>query len=287
MGVLLLFGSSMAHQLESMLVKNYKHKYGDGGLLFNALMSLFALIYFVVSDKDGFFFPQGIWGYGIMGAALYAIGFYSVYIAMGCGSYALTNLLMSFTSVFTIGFGLIYLKEPATGITYFAIVLSFLSILLMNYKKDENASGNLVTPKWLLCMLLGITSNGILTILSRLQQIHFENQCTNEYLIISLSGSFIALLVAGITKDRKNLANISKYGVFTGAVAGILNGVGNYIRIQSYLYIPIMLAAPIESGMKIVLTFVIAFLIYKEKLTKTQMLGAGLSGVALILLNIK
>jgi len=51
-------------------------------------------------------------------------------------------------------------------------------------KKSDKPEENAVTQKWILCMFFAVFSNGMLGILSRLQQIRFENQCTNEYYII-------------------------------------------------------------------------------------------------------
>lgn len=286
MGIFLLLCSSVFHQMESMFVKNYKKKYGDGGLLFNALMSLFALVYFVLSERGGFYFPTNLWLHGIIGGAMYATGFYSVFVAFGCGSFALTSLILSFTSIFSVGFGIFYLKEQAGPITYLAIIICFVSLFLMNYKKGDESEENAVTKKWILCMFFAVFSNGMLGVLSRLQQIRFENQCTNEYYIISLSISFMVLLIAGIVKERHNLSDISRTGIFTGAIAGMLNGAKNFLNTQSYLYIPIMIATPLGSGMKIVLTFMISFFIYKERFSKQQLVGAGLSAVAIILLGI-
>ena len=145
MGIFILLCSSILHQTESMLVKNYEKKYGGGGLLFNALMSLFALVYFVLSEKEGFYFPTNLWLYGIIGGAMYAIGFYSVFVAFGCGSFALSSLFMSFTSIFSIGFGIFYLKEQANFIIYLAIIMCLVSIFLMKYKKDDDVRAIVIT----------------------------------------------------------------------------------------------------------------------------------------------
>ena len=154
MGILLLLCSSVFHQMESMLVKNYKKKYGDGGLLFNALMSLFALVYFVLSERGGFYFPVHLWLYGIIGGAMYAIGFYSVFVAFGCGSFALTSLILSFTSIVSVGFGILYLKEQAGPITYLAIIICFVSLFLMDYKKSDKPEENAVTKNgYFVCSL--------------------------------------------------------------------------------------------------------------------------------------
>ena len=64
LGMLLILGGAGAHQLETVLVKNYGDKYGKGGMLFNAIICLAATLYFFLTDKGGLAFPKELWIYG-------------------------------------------------------------------------------------------------------------------------------------------------------------------------------------------------------------------------------
>ena len=86
MGVLYLLIHLAATQGEVVMVKEYGRKHGDGGMVFNGVICLFAMIFFVVSDSDGLLFVPGIWKYGIVNAVLHGAGFYFIYIAFWCGS---------------------------------------------------------------------------------------------------------------------------------------------------------------------------------------------------------
>ena len=44
-GMLFVMGSLVSHQLETMIVKRYGDKYGKGGMFFNAIICIFAMIY--------------------------------------------------------------------------------------------------------------------------------------------------------------------------------------------------------------------------------------------------
>ena len=79
-GILLVLCSLAAHQSETIIVKQYGKKYGKGGMFFNAIICLFAIIYFFVTDTDGLQFAKGIWVYGIINSFMYAIGFYAAYV---------------------------------------------------------------------------------------------------------------------------------------------------------------------------------------------------------------
>lgn len=123
MGILLIIFNQILMQCEGIVVKYYGKKYGGGGTLFNAIICLFAMIVFVITDRDGFFFPKEIFIYGFINCLLYANGFYFMYLALRLGSYALTRLMLSFSGVFAIFYGIFFLKEPTSITTYVTMSL--------------------------------------------------------------------------------------------------------------------------------------------------------------------
>ena len=285
MGWLYLVLGQFVHLGEGMIIKHYGKKYGDGGFLTNALISFFSMIFFIVSDKDGFYFPKEIWVFGMISCLLYATGFYAMYVALNSGSFAITRLVTSLSTIFPIFYGLMFLGEKATSYTYTGMVLIFVSMFLVNYKKSDTQNQKPVYVKWIIAMILTVVSNGFISIVMRIQQLHFEDKCSNEFMIISLGGSFIALLIAGILKDNKGLIHTLKHGGFLGACAGAANGISNHLTLLIYLYIPISIATPMRTGLGLILTFVVSILIYKEKFTKQQLVGAIIGIAALILLK--
>lgn len=285
MGWLYLFLGQFVHLSEGMIIKYYGKKYGVGGFLTNGLISFFSMIFFLVSDTDGFYFPKEIWGFGIISSLLYATGFYAMYIALKSGSFAITRLVTSLSTIFPIFYGLIFLDEKATNFTYTGMVLIFVSMFLINYKKSDINNQKPGYRKWIIALLFTVISNGFISIVMRAQQLYFGDQCSNEFMILSLGGSCIALLIAGILKDNKSLIHTLRHGGFLGACAGVANGISNYLTLLIYLYIPISVATPMRTGLGLILTFVVSILIYKEKFTKQQLIGAAIGIIALILLK--
>ena len=131
-----------------------------------------------------------------------------------------------------------------------------------------------------------MVSSGFIGIITRMQQIEFNNECSNEFMIISLTGSFLFLLVMAIIKERKKLSEVLKRGSFYGIAAGLCNGGKNFVNLFIYLYIPISIASPIRSALSLIVSFVISVLIYKEKFTRQQLFGAFLGIVSMILLKL-
>ncbi len=287
MGILLICINQVAHQIEGVLVRRYGKKHGSGGLFFNAILCLFAMLFFILSDRNGFTFPSELFLYGGISALAFAAGFYSMYLALQIGSYALSRLIVSFSGVFAIGYGLIILKEPAGVLTYIALALVFASMFLMNYKPggDSNEKKSF-SVKWLICALISLFSNGAIAILSRMQQIRFDNACDNEFMVLSLGGSFAALMLIGFITERGRLKSVLRYGILYGGAAGLANGAANLANLATYLFLPISLATPLRSGLGIVTNFALSVFLYKEKFTRRQLISALIGVLALILLKI-
>ena len=272
---------------EGMITRSYAKKYGDGGFKFNAIISLFAVLFYIVSDKNGFNFPKELWIYGIISSVVYVIGFYATYIALRIGSYILTNVIASFSTVFVIVYGLMVLHEPSNPLTYVGLFVIFVAMILIMYPKQTPQEKKPFSLKWLIAALASAAANGMINIISRMQQIRFDNECTNEFLIISLLGSFIVLLIGGIVTDGAKIKSILKSGSLFGLSAGVFNGIKNLLNLVVYLYIPISLASPIKMWLNKFLAFAVSVVIYKEKFSKIQLFGIILSIIAIILLGLK
>lgn len=286
--VLLLLVYILFHEGEGIVVKNYGKKHGSGGMFFNAIICLFSMVFFFITDKDGLCFPKELWGYGIVSCLMFATGFYTMYIALKIGSFVASRLIASFSGVISVVYGIFILKEPATISTYVAIVLIFLSVFLRQSgsKKGEEDEKKGVSAKWLIMAILAAVSNGLIAVISRMQQLRFNNAYDNEFMIMSFGGSFIALLILGFIYERDNFKKVAKYGTVYGFLGGMCNGAKNFVNLVLYLYIPISVATPIKSGVGFIVSFFLSVFLYKEKFTKMQVAGVAVGILAIIMFKV-
>ena len=56
-GYLLILLFVLCNLGESITVKEYAKRYGSGGILMNAVIALFASLFFLITDKGGFYAP--------------------------------------------------------------------------------------------------------------------------------------------------------------------------------------------------------------------------------------
>jgi drug/metabolite transporter (DMT)-like permease len=285
-GYLLIIVYTLLNIGESVVVRNYAKRHGSGGFLMNAITALFAALFFLVTDKGGFYAPAGMLPLAAINVCLFGAGFYFMYVAFQCGPYGLTRLISGFSLLFTIFYGIIVLKEKTTALTYVGIVMIFAAMIFINYKKSTptEKENQPLSLKWFVSVMLTLVSNGFIGILTRMQQIRFDNACSNEFQFISIGGSFVLLAIIGVIVDRNKLGKVLKTGTLYGAAAGIFNGAKNFLTLIIYLYLPLSVVSPTKTGLSIIATFVMALLVYKEKYTVLQYIGVALGGSAVILL---
>ena len=271
---------------ESVIVRTYGRKHGSGGLILSAITSLFASVFFLVTDKGGFYAPTEMIWLAVINACLIGAGFYGTFAAYQNGPYGLTRLVSGFYLLFTIFYGIVFLKESATVMTYIGIAMVIAAMVLINYKKSDEKSEKRGSLKWLFWVLASTVANGFIGIITRYQQIRFEDACSNEFQFVSFLGGFVLLALIGLVVDRDKLGRVIKTGSLYGFGAGILNGAKNFLTLVIYLYLPLSIVSPLKMGLSLVGSFAVAFLMYKERYTKKQLLGVAIGAAAIIILTI-
>ncbi|MBE7042337.1 MAG: purine permease [Ruminococcaceae bacterium] len=244
------------------------------------------MVFFIITDRNGFSVPPQLWIYAIIAGVLYCISSFLTYIALSCGSFAISMLILSYGLIFNIVYGLFFLKEEADIFTYLGLMLIMISLFLTRGKKEQNKENKKISFKWLISILISFFGSGMFGVISRMQQIRFDNSCTNEFMIIVLCFSAIVLFATGMMTDGKNTGYVIKHGSIYTILAGISNGLTNYMVLVVNEMVPISLASPIRSGVKIIITFLISKLIFREQFLKRQIAGVLLGTLALVLLNL-
>ena len=285
-GYILIVLFTLINLGESVIVRTYGRKHGSGGLILSAITSLFASVFFLVTDKGGFYAPTEMIWLAVINACLIGAGFYGTFAAYQNGPYGLIRLISGFYLLFTIFYGIVFLKESTTVMTYIGIAMVIAAMVLINYKKSDEKAEKSGSLKWLFWVLASTVANGFIGIITRYQQIRFEDSCSNEFQFVSFFGGFVLLALIGLVVDRDKLGRVIKTGSLYGFGAGILNGAKNFLTLVIYLYLPLSIVSPLKMGLSLVGSFAVAFLMYKEKYTKKQLLGVAIGAAAIIILTI-
>lgn len=284
MAVFLTAVGMVIHQLESVLIKLYNRKYTKGGFLFTGLISLFAMVFFAFTDTDGFSLPKELLPYTVAAGILFCGASILTYLALGWGSFVLSNLILSYSLLISIGYGIFWLGESASILTWGGIGLMLVSLYLVRGGSQEE--GMRFSWKWLVAILLSSLCSGLFSVLRRVQQLRFADSCTHEFMLVILAISACVLLAVGAVIEGKDLLTVLKACGGYAALAGLANGASNLVAFWVELLLPISVLAPTRSGVQILLSFAISRFLFQERFLKRQILGVVLGAVALVLLNL-
>jgi len=284
-GYLLILVHAVLTLGESVCVRAYARKQGSGGMLMNAIIALVSALFFVITDMDGFHAPVEMFPLAVINAFLYGAGFYCTFAAFECGPFGLTRLIGNFSLTFTIFYGIFFLNEEPKIATYLGIAMIFAAMVLINYKKKgENEMG--ISLKWFILSMISLAANGFSGVLTKMQQIRFDNTCSSEFQVVSIGGSFVILAIIGFILDRDKLGYVLKRGSIYGIGAGTLNGAKNFLTLVIYTLLPLSIISPMKTGLGMIGSFVLALCIYKEKYTRKQIIGVVVGALAVILLTL-
>lgn len=305
MPALLILAITALGLVESVFLKQYNNKHDKGNFIFMAFISLFSMSVFLITDTGGFNVPPTLWIYAILAGVLYCSASFLTFVAFGCGSFALSSLILGYAMVFSIGYGLFFLGEAANIFTYIGLALIMLSLYLTRAKKEKDEAedktdatdggeqlakprgAKSVNLKWVICIGLSVVGSGMYGVLSRMQQIVFNNECNNEFMVITLGFSALCLFAVGFVREGRDFLYVMKHGALWGALAGCSNGLNNMLGLILNLMMAISISAPVKAGARVIASFVISMLIFKERFERRQVVGVILGTVALVLLNLK
>lgn len=272
--------------VQQVTKKAFSNRYSGGPLTFSAASCIAALVVFLVTAEGKMTFTWDFVGYSLAFAVSYCFALVFGLLAIKVGPLSLTSLLTSFSLLIPTFYGILALNEQTSVLLYLGLALLLAALVLINFEKKGEEKK--ITLRWIIYILLGFVGNGMCSTVQKIQQINQEGLYKSEFMIVALGISIVAVGVLAVITERKQILPALKKGAMCFIPCGLANGIVNFLVI--YLSAPGRMAAsvmfPVISGGGIVLTFLISLFIYKEKLSKWQLIGSGLGLVSVILLNL-
>ena len=269
--------------LQNAIKKNYNKKNNRQGLfLFCGLVSFFAMIFFSILS-GGFKMHIPFLPYSLAFAAAYSVASSGTIFAIAWGKLSLTNLIISLSLIIPTFYGIFFLGDTVSFGFILGLIFLFISLALINIETKESKA---VSIKWLIAVTMGFVGNGLCNIIQKEYQLKFGNECKNEFMIIALSIVTIIMVIIAFINERQSIKTSLKTGWFAALISGAANGMVNLFVLILNGMIPVSIMYPLINSGGIIATYIIARLVYKEKLSKKELYGFIIGIFALILLNI-
>lgn len=282
--ILLLLLITLSSQ--NILTKNYFVKAkSTSPYIFSGFTVFFSLSYFVITGFSTLDFSQvaQLLPYSLSFAATYGLAVISSKASIGCGPLSLSALFSSYSLMIPTFYGIFVSGDEVTPLSITGITLLVISIILVNLKKEDAR----ITPRWIFFVVLGLVSNGVCTLIQRLQQEVFVGTYKSEFMIIALAVVAFFMLAVSIAGSKKRKSVLSDKQLYINAgLTGLANGFTNHMTMILVAYLSSSVMYPTISAGGIVISTLAAIFIYKEKLSKMKIAGFVIGTVSVILLNI-
>lgn len=261
----------------------------DCTFFFLFICCAFADIAIILISGFKFEYDSRVLVYSLISSLFHSLASVSLVIAYKSGNFSLSELVMSYSLLLPILYGIIFLNEKTTIPFYGGVFALLVGIFLISFKKNEKLKDKpkkQFNLKWLISLSLAFIGNGACTIIQTAEQKDLDGLYKNEFMIITLTVSTVIFLILSLIFERNSIKEGAKDALKFGSISGVLNGVFNLLLMYCVNYLNASIVFPLLSGGSLVLTFIIARIFFKEKFTVTQYIGFAACIVSLVLLNL-
>ena len=249
-------------------------------LLFNGVVFAFSAAMFLPKI---FGCSPVIWAYAVAGA-VFAMMFQLLYTtALSMGNVSLTVLIINFSMVISVLVSYIFYKEPISILRFCGILLTVCSFVICT-RFDNSKSGG---KKWLIVTVLAMLSSSGGSIVQKMlgeSQYSGESQAFISCLYILAMGLSI-IVYPFLKKSQPRTCKIGFNMIKFAAGAGISLGVYQAFYTYALANVDGTFLFPAYTGVTIVLSTLSGVLIFKDRLTKKQVLGTLVGIVSIVLMN--
>lgn len=249
--------------------------------IFSGITTFGAFCFFVANAGFRIEYVPAVLPYSLLFAVCFGTATVGCTMAMKSGMFSLSTLANSYSLVIPTLFGILFLNDNIMMTGYIGIIFLFISIYLLNKKKESFR----FSFSWLFWIVVTFLGDGFCSTVQKIQQLHFDGMYKNALMIYALAVLTVGFLTAGFATS-KNLKKELPQAMGYGLIRGLGNGVSNYLVMVLTGILPNAILFPLISAGGIVVSFVLAVFFYRERLTKMQTLGYMIGTVSVILLNL-
>jgi drug/metabolite transporter (DMT)-like permease len=256
--------------------------------VFNAIKACTALIFFALIAALGFtpHLPT-LWfgmGYGVC----LCLSMYAGFKALCLGPMALTSMLVSFSVLLPVVWGVTVGDERLKPIQGIALLLLLLALFLTNADrlKSRNRQSSVVNyGVWLLFVSITFLCNGICSILQKQHQTLYPEQYSREFMFFAMLLCAIIFSVVALRKiPPKDLKRVK--GKRYGALSGIANGAANLLTLILAGFENASLLFPMISAGTLLASLICGRTLFKETLKWNHYAALGMGLLAIVLLKL-
>ncbi len=255
---------------------------------YSFLISCSVLLFWLVVFLFDRTFDTKVIIYSLLFGICYAVSTTAYILALKTGAIVLTGLFSQLSLIGTTIWGFFFWGAKFTPLVAIGIILVCLAIWLCLYKgKSEGKNEKKFNFKWLIFVCLHFLANAGCAIVQKTEQIDFNGNYGNFFMLIGVAFSTVTCLVVWLRDDKSQSLKVLKTSFYMPVIAGVANGGLNlFVILMATTYLSPSLIYPVigVGGLMIVTLF--SKFAFKEKLRWWQWLGVLIGAIAVAVLSI-
>lgn len=278
----ILYCSAIVFSVAQSAAAKFYNRKSDDAAFFNAFKALAALIVSLFFLKHGFVFHVPTVLYGACYGLMLCLSMYAGFRALCLGPMALTGMIVSFSVLLPLGYGVVFQKEPLSVLKIIGFVLFAAALVLTALGKTGGSATQGGGEKWALFVGLTFVSNGACSILQKIHQSIYPEEYCGAFMFYSGLVCCILFIARGLMQKPLK-AYVHAPGKLSAAAAGAAGGASNLCTLflagsenASVMY-------PVISAGTILVSLVCGRVLFGEKIRPLQ-IPAFLCGICAIVL---
>lgn len=287
----LLALSTLTAAGKTILLKKIGVDAGSTRQLFasNAASFLFAAFFSLLFSGFRLRTLFNISSYSLSMAVLFALCVVVTYLsqtkAMSCGNGSTTMLIYSTGFLVPILFGSIFYRETVSVVQLLSLGLLLIALVLI--LRPSSAARIKPSLTWIFFSFLSAFGSGMIAVL---QKIHQRSSQADEFALLLtwefiIAGTVLSLITALLTKPSAQ-SSLTKKRLLVAGCSGFFVCALNTLNIRLAGKLPAIIVFPIYNIGNLILSGVLCAILFREKISRRELLGFGIGCVALLLIGI-
>ena len=179
-------------------------------------------------------------------------------------------------------YGLFFLGESISIIGIIGLILLFVSLFLIN----KLEKGIKINKKWLIAVIIYFFANGGNYIIQKEHQLNVEGDYTICFQFFAMLFAIIIIGSAILITKRKGFRKLFRNKGYFACISGVANAIANVSMLYLASNLKAVILYPVVSAGGIILTFITAITLFRERLNKWQYIGYFCGVCSVVLLNL-
>ena len=275
---------------QSASTKLYNRSFSSSAI-FNLVKASTALLCFLLMALSGFVFHLPTLLFGTLYGVALSLSMYAGYMALSLGPMALTSMLVSFSLLIPILWGLVAWGERLSLLRIVALILLLAAILLTNadklcLKRASKASAQKGRyGLWLLFVCTTFLCNGACSVLQKQHQIFYPGAYSREFMLFAMLFCTVLFFLLALVRLSPSQIIAAK-GKWLGALSGIGNGLASFLTLRMAGLENASILFPVISAGTLLGALLCGRFLFRERLKYNQYFALAFGMLAVILLKL-